>query len=108
MAATHVDTLLTSKVGFLIGPCELFTKFSPDHPEAYNIRRTISQRKVDKQTLLDSSSVNDNEIIERCMLALVNECFKLLEESGGLVSPEMIDFLFVRIYGFPRHLGGIM
>lgn len=52
-------------------------------------------------------SVPDEEIVERCMLALVNEGARLLDE-GIAASAADIDVVWTNGYGFPRHLGGPM
>lgn len=55
----------------------------------------------------ESDQVSDREIIERCVLALVNAGAKMLE--GGLaMRGRDIDVLWVLGYGFPRRLGGPM
>ncbi|WP_158262667.1 3-hydroxyacyl-CoA dehydrogenase NAD-binding domain-containing protein [Photobacterium sanctipauli] len=51
--------------------------------------------------------VKDNEIIDRCILALVNEGAHILDE-GIAASASDIDVVYVNGYGFPRHLGGPM
>jgi 3-hydroxyacyl-CoA dehydrogenase len=52
-------------------------------------------------------SITDAEIVERCILALVNEGAKLLEE-GIAASPADIDVIWCNGYGFPRTRGGPM
>jgi len=47
------------------------------------------------------------EIVERCILALVNEGAKLLEDGIALRASD-IDVVYVYGYGFPGHLGGPM
>ncbi|MGH7006022.1 MAG: 3-hydroxyacyl-CoA dehydrogenase family protein, partial [Alphaproteobacteria bacterium] len=51
--------------------------------------------------------VTDEEIIERCMYALVNEGAKILEE-GLAARPLDIDMIWIFGYGFPRYRGGPM
>lgn len=51
--------------------------------------------------------ITDAEIVERCILALVNEGAKLLEE-GIAASPADIDVIWCNGYGFPRTRGGPM
>jgi 3-hydroxyacyl-CoA dehydrogenase len=51
--------------------------------------------------------VPDDEVVERCILALVNEGAKILEE-GIAASPADIDVIWCNGYGFPRHRGGPM
>ncbi|MDP9198814.1 MAG: 3-hydroxyacyl-CoA dehydrogenase family protein, partial [Pseudomonadota bacterium] len=51
--------------------------------------------------------VPDEEIVERCILALVNEGARILEE-GVARSPADIDVIWCNGDGFPRHRGGPM
>lgn len=52
-------------------------------------------------------AVSDAEIVERTMLALVNEGYWIVEE-GIARSLDDIDVVYVNGYGFPRHRGGPM
>lgn len=52
-------------------------------------------------------TISKEEIIERTMLSLVNEGFKILEE-GIASGPEDIDVVFIYGYGYPRYRGGPM
>jgi 3-hydroxyacyl-CoA dehydrogenase len=49
--------------------------------------------------------VSDEEIVERCIFALVNEGTKLLDE-GIAERPSDIDVVYRNGYGFPAHRGG--
>jgi 3-hydroxyacyl-CoA dehydrogenase len=49
--------------------------------------------------------INDNEIIERCLLSMVNEAAKLLE-LGIAERASDIDLVYTTGYGFPARLGG--
>ncbi|WP_416896288.1 MAG: 3-hydroxyacyl-CoA dehydrogenase NAD-binding domain-containing protein [Minwuia sp.] len=51
--------------------------------------------------------VSDEEILERCIYALVNEGAKILEE-GIAIRPVDIDITYVYGYAFPKHRGGPM
>ena len=51
--------------------------------------------------------ITDEEIVERCLGALVNEGALILEE-GLAARPSDIDVIWVHGYGFPRHRGGPM
>ena len=47
------------------------------------------------------------EVQDRCIVSMVNEGFKILEE--GIVSePQFIDVIFLFGYAFPRYRGGPM
>jgi len=52
-------------------------------------------------------TVDDQEIIDRCMLALVNEGARIIAEGIALGSID-IDVVYCNGYGFPRHRGGPM
>jgi 3-hydroxyacyl-CoA dehydrogenase len=54
-----------------------------------------------------SRAITDSEIVERTMLALVNEGYAIVEE-GIARSIDDIDVVYVNGYGFPRHRGGPM
>ena len=51
--------------------------------------------------------ISDQEILERCMYALVNTGAKILEEGIALRACD-IDIVYVYGYGFPRYRGGPM
>ncbi len=51
--------------------------------------------------------IGDEEILERCVYALVNEGARILEE-GIAATPADIDVIWVNGYGFPRMRGGPM
>ncbi len=52
-------------------------------------------------------AISDQEILERCMYALVNTGAKILEEGIALRASD-IDIVYVYGYGFPRFRGGPM
>lgn len=51
--------------------------------------------------------INDREIVERCILSLINVGAMVLEE-GIAARASDIDVVWTSGYGFPRHLGGPM
>lgn len=51
--------------------------------------------------------ISEQEIIERCVYALVNEGAKILEEGIALRASD-IDIVYLNGYGFPAHRGGPM
>ncbi len=51
--------------------------------------------------------IADEEIIDRCLLTLVNEGVRILEEGIAMRSGD-IDVTYIAGYGFPRHIGGPM
>lgn len=62
--------------------------------EACSAEKEITRRRLD-----------DDEIVERALLAIVNEAALLLEE-GIAQRPSDVDVALVLGYGFPRHEGG--
>ncbi|ERE75260.1 peroxisomal bifunctional enzyme-like protein [Cricetulus griseus] len=56
---------------------------------------------------IEQHFISKEEILERCMYALINEAFRILGE-GMAASPEHIDVIYLNGYGWPRHLGGPM
>ena len=71
-------------------------------PEVHKLIRAEAERLGVKQR-----AVPDSEIVERCILALINEGARILEE-GIAASPADIDVIWCNGYGFPRHRGGPM
>ncbi|CAG5865516.1 unnamed protein product [Menidia menidia] len=64
--------------------------------EQYRADHGLAARRVDQQ-----------EVLERCLYALINEGFRILED-GIAAGPEDIDVIYVLGYGWPRHRGGPM
>jgi len=62
----------------------------------YRRERGVTARKV-----------SDAEIVERCMLALVNEGARILDD-GIAARASDIDVVYLNGYGFPLHRGGPM
>ena len=52
-------------------------------------------------------NIGDEEIVERCIFALVNEGARILEE-GIAARASDIDLVYLNGYGFPLHRGGPM
>ncbi|XP_040005343.1 peroxisomal bifunctional enzyme isoform X3 [Xiphias gladius] len=64
--------------------------------EEYRARHGLVAHRIDHQ-----------EVLERCLYALINEGFRILED-GIAAGPEDIDIIYVFGYGWPRHRGGPM
>ena len=64
--------------------------------ETLSAERGIERRRIDNE-----------EIVERCILALINVGAMVLYE-GVAARPAAIDVVWTSGYGFPRHLGGPM
>ncbi|WP_019142818.1 3-hydroxyacyl-CoA dehydrogenase NAD-binding domain-containing protein [Noviherbaspirillum massiliense] len=60
-----------------------------------------------KEAGITPREVSDEEIIERCIYALVNEGARILEE-GIAARASDIDMVYLHGYGFPAHRGGPM
>ncbi|HEY8609175.1 MAG TPA: 3-hydroxyacyl-CoA dehydrogenase NAD-binding domain-containing protein [Noviherbaspirillum sp.] len=56
---------------------------------------------------IEARKVSDDEIVERCIFALVNEGARILEEGIAQRASD-IDMVYLHGYGFPAHRGGPM
>jgi 3-hydroxyacyl-CoA dehydrogenase len=56
---------------------------------------------------IERRAIDDQEIIHRCLLPLVNEGARIIAEGVALGSVD-IDVVYCNGYGFPRHHGGPM
>lgn len=74
---------------------------SPD-PETAELLAAHAERHGIAQRAID-----DGEILERCLLAMVNEGARLIEE-GVVPRPHEIDVAMVNGIGFPSYTGGPM
>ncbi len=63
--------------------------------------------KYRKQHGLQTREISDQEIVERCIYALVNTGARILEEGIALRASD-IDMVYLAGYGFPPHRGGPM
>jgi 3-hydroxyacyl-CoA dehydrogenase len=63
--------------------------------------------KASKAAGIERRAVSDQEILERCMYALINEGAEILEEGIALRASD-IDIVYIYGYGFPRFRGGPM
>jgi len=60
-----------------------------------------------KERGLTARKVSDDEVIERCIYAMVNEGARILEEGIAQRASD-IDIVYLNGYGFPAHRGGPM
>ena len=70
----------------------------------------IVEAMIDKYRLengIKPRKIEDSEIIERCMFALVNEAARILEERTAARASD-VDIVYLNGYGFPAHVGGPM
>ncbi len=63
--------------------------------------------KASKEAGIERREISDQEILERCIYALVNEGAEILEEGIALRASD-IDIVYIYGYGFPRFRGGPM
>ncbi len=63
--------------------------------------------QVSEQLGFNRRSIGQEEILERCLLALVNEGAKILEENIAATSHD-IDLVYLNGYGFPKDKDGPM
>jgi 3-hydroxyacyl-CoA dehydrogenase len=63
--------------------------------------------EVSKELGIERRKVSDDEVLERCMYAMVGEGAKILDEGIALRASD-IDTVWINGYGFPPHRGGPM
>ncbi|RDE24637.1 3-hydroxyacyl-CoA dehydrogenase [Motiliproteus coralliicola] len=73
-----------------------------DDPEVLELIKTIATEQG-----VEQRSIDTEEIVQRCMLALINEAGHILDE-GIAASAADIDLVYCHGYGFPKHRGGPM
>ncbi len=85
-----------------------------DRQGGANARRPIPDPEVDKiiheyrtQVQVKARQISDEEIVERCIYALVNEGAQILEEGIAQRASD-IDMVYLTGYGFPPFRGGPM
>ena len=76
-------------------------KPKPDPEVAALIESTARAAGIERRT------ISETEIVDRCILALVNEGARILEEGMALRSSD-IDVIYITGYGFPAWRGGPM
>ena len=64
-------------------------------------------RKWAKESGIEQRQISTDEIVDRCILALVNEGARILEEGIALRAVD-IDIIYINGYGFPAYRGGPM
>jgi 3-hydroxyacyl-CoA dehydrogenase len=60
-----------------------------------------------KERGINPRKISDDEVIERCVFALVNEGARILDEKIAARASD-IDIVYLNGYGFPQHRGGPM
>uniref|UniRef100_A0A6I8MZ05 Peroxisomal bifunctional enzyme n=2 Tax=Ornithorhynchus anatinus TaxID=9258 RepID=A0A6I8MZ05_ORNAN len=56
---------------------------------------------------IETRPISQDEILERCLYALINEGFRILGE-GIAAGPEHVDCIYINGFGWPKHTGGPM
>jgi 3-hydroxyacyl-CoA dehydrogenase len=74
---------------------------SPDPEVAKMVGELVAAARIPQR------QISADEIVDRCILALVNEGARILEEGVALRSVD-IDVIYVNGYGFPSYQGGPM
>jgi 3-hydroxyacyl-CoA dehydrogenase len=74
---------------------------SPDPAVVELVRKWTAEAGVPQR------SISAEEIVDRCIYALVNEGARILEEGYALRAVD-IDIIYLNGYGFPAHRGGPM
>jgi 3-hydroxyacyl-CoA dehydrogenase len=72
------------------------------NPEVEKIIVEIAESKG-----IERRPITDQEILERCLFAMINEGAKILDEKIALRASD-IDTVWINGYGFPAHRGGPM
>ena len=73
----------------------------PDPEVTALVRKWAAEAKIPQR------QISREEIVDRCLYALVNEGARILEEGYALRSGD-IDIIFINGYGFPAYRGGPM
>jgi 3-hydroxyacyl-CoA dehydrogenase len=60
-----------------------------------------------KERGINPRKITDDEVVERCVYALVNEGARILKEKIAARASD-IDIVYLNGYGFPQHRGGPM
>lgn len=84
-----------------------FYRYAPDGTRASDPEIAELLREHSKARGIERRAIADEEILERCLYAVINEGACILEE-GIAARPLDIDMIWIRGYGFPPHHGGPM
>jgi 3-hydroxyacyl-CoA dehydrogenase len=74
---------------------------TPDHEVAEMVRKWAADAGIPQR------SISPDEIVDRCIYALVNEGARILEEGYALRAVDL-DIIYLNGYGFPAYRGGPM
>ena len=84
-----------------------FSKYDENRKQVPNPEAAAIAEQVAKEQGITRHAVSKEEILERCMFALINEGAKLLAEGIALRAVD-IDIVYLNGYGFPAWRGGPM
>jgi 3-hydroxyacyl-CoA dehydrogenase len=84
-----------------------FSKYDENRKAIPNPDALAFSEQVAKERNITRRSISKEEILDRCMYALINEGAKLLEEGIALRAVD-IDIVYLNGYGFPAWRGGPM
>ncbi len=84
-----------------------FSKYDENRRPVPNPETAAFAEQVAREGGIERRSISKDEILDRCMYALINEGAKLLEE-GIALRPVDIDIVYLNGYGFPAWRGGPM
>ena len=73
----------------------------PDPEVAHLVREWAAEARIPER------KISTEEIVDRCVYALINEGARILEE-GFALRPVDIDIIYINGYGFPAYRGGPM
>jgi 3-hydroxyacyl-CoA dehydrogenase len=82
-------------------------KYDENRRGIYDPEVAALVRKWSDEAGLPQREISKEEIVDRCVYALVNEGARILEEGYALRSVD-IDVIYLNGYGFPAHRGGPM
>ena len=98
--ALHAAGRLGQKTGKGYYRYETGDRTRHDDPEAIEILQATAKRLG-----IESRAHDDQEILERCLLPLINEGLRVVEEGIAVRSSD-VDVVWTSGYGFPRYRGG--
>jgi 3-hydroxyacyl-CoA dehydrogenase len=84
-----------------------FSKYDADRRPLPDPETAALIEAVAREAGIDRRSISREEIVDRCLFALVNEGAKLLGEGFALRAVD-IDIVYLNGYGFPARRGGPM
>jgi 3-hydroxyacyl-CoA dehydrogenase len=84
-----------------------FSKYDENRKPMPNPETAAFAEEVAREQGIERRVISKEEILERCMYALINEGAKLLAEGIALRAVD-IDIVYLNGYGFPAWRGGPM